>query len=255
MPVPAIDRALTVLEMLAASHKPLSLAEISRNLGVNRSSAHYIMGTLEARGYVQRGALRGNYSIAAKLFGLANVSLTGLEIRSRAAPHLRKLVERISLTVHLTILSAHEAVIVDRVAAPSCRSIPTWIGKRMPIHCTGAGKALLAWAPSDRVDACVQRGFVRYNDNTIVPAPRFRQELAAVRARGYSLDDEEETIGLRCIGAPVLGPDGHSVAAVSVSGTTTEIDEGRLERLAKEVVRAAVAITASDGDRIGQELL
>jgi DNA-binding IclR family transcriptional regulator len=243
--VPAIDRALTVFEMLAASNKGLTLSQIARNLGVARSSTFYILNTLAARGYVQRSAARGRYAFTPKLFALANNSVARLQIRERAAPFLRSLMERTGLTVHLTMLSQNELMLIDRYAPAKANQLATWIGKRMPVHCTGAGKALLAYLPPQQVEALIRPGLIRYNENTIVSPAKLRQELHRIRTKGFAVDDEEETIGLRCVGAALLDEAREPVGAISVAGTIEEVNDDALPGLAVDVAATARAISGS----------
>jgi len=242
--VPAIERALTVMEMLAVSRKGLALSEIARNLALNRSSVYYVLKTLEEHGYVSRPSSRGRYTFTPRLFDLANSSIAGMGIREKAAAVLRQLSEETGLTVHLTILSLNELVILDKFAPRGKTQLPTWVGKRMPVHCTGAGKALLAFRSQKEVEACIARGLIRYNENTIVSGARFRADLELTRHRGYSIDDEEETLGLRCMGAAIL-EGGQAVAAISVSGSTAQIHEENVEGLGALVRRAAAAISTT----------
>lgn len=243
--VPAIDRALSVFEMLASSAKGLTLSQIARNLGIARSSAFYILNTLAARGYVHRSTDRGRYSFSPKLFTLANSSLLGFGIRERALPFLRILMQQTGLTIHLVVLSQNELVVVDRVAPEHVQPLATWLGKRMPIHCTGSGKALLAHLPADQVDRLIRQGLIRYNENTIVSPVRLRQELQKIRINGFAVDDEEETIGLRCVGAAVLDDARQPIAAISVAGTVEQIPVERVGQLAAQVKNTAAAIAQS----------
>jgi DNA-binding IclR family transcriptional regulator len=241
---PAVKRALDILEMLAGSDKGLTLSEMARNLNVPRSSAFYILDTMEGLGYVQRNHGRGRYSFTFKLFELVNSNLTGADIREPAAPHLRCLVEQTGLTVHLGVLAQNEVVLIGKWSPPGRPTVPTWIGKRMPWHCTGTGKALMAYAPEAQLNAAIRRGLVRYNENTIVCATRMKQDLQRVRTLGYSLDDEEETLGLRCIGAPVFRGGSSPVAAFSLAGTTAELDQSNLDRFTGLMKAAALAVSA-----------
>lgn len=241
--VPAIDRALRVLEMLAAARKGLSVAEIARNLEVARSSAFYILRELERNGYVSRPEGRGRYHFTPKLFSLANSSLTGLSIHESARSLLQELVAQTRLTAHLGILVQGEVVIVERVAPKGQKQLPTWVGKRLPVHCTGTGKALMAYQSHDTIQRLVSIGLIRYNDNTIVSAAKFEEELARVRALGYALDDEEETIGLRCVGAPVFDSEKNILAACSLAGTVEQINESNLGMLSVQVKQTAAHIT------------
>ena len=129
----------------------------------------------------------------------------------------------------------------------------TWIGKRVDIHCTSLGKCLSRYLPDADVDRLIgDRGLLRHNENTIVSPLRLKKELARTRALGYAMDDEEEEIGVRCIGAPVWNWDGQVVAAVSVTGTTSRITAETFEQIADQVKQTALGISRQlgfSGDR------
>jgi DNA-binding IclR family transcriptional regulator len=240
--VPAVDRALSVMEMLATSQKGMTLAAIARNLQIHRSSAHYIVSTMEARGYLYRASVRGRYTYTAKLFDLANKSLIGVNLREQAASSLRSLAERVGMTVHMAVVSQSEIVLIHKMQPHERPTLATWIGKRLPIHCTGVGKALMAYMPQSQADDIIRRGLIRYNENTIVSSAKLKQELLKVRQQGFAVDDEEETLGLRCIGVPVLqGPE--AVAAISIAGTIAEIHDGNLDALVLLAKESADEIT------------
>ncbi len=241
--VPAVEKALTIFEMLAASKKGLRLSEMARNMGLPRSSTHYVLLTLQRRGYLFRSGERRRYMFTSKFFSLANSTLSGLSIREQSRPLLRALMERTGLTVHMALLDQDELVLVERIAPPVPFQLATWVGKRMAGHCTGAGKALLAYLPEAILDRVISHGLIRYNDNTIVSPKKLREELAHVRQRGYALDDEEETIGLRCVGAPVLDATKWAIAAISIAGTTSQITPENLTSLTEKLTQTASALT------------
>jgi DNA-binding IclR family transcriptional regulator len=168
-----------------------------------------------------------------------------LGLREQAIPFLRLLAEQTQLTVHIAVISQNDVVLIDKVAPMGKPSLPTWVGKRLPIHCTGTGKALLAYMSEHEIDHHFRHGFIRYNDNTIVSPARMKEELSKIRTNGYAYDDEEETIGLRCIGAPLFSGDGRPVAAISIAGTIAEINEENIAQLADLVKTAAKQISSS----------
>jgi DNA-binding IclR family transcriptional regulator len=241
--VPSVERALTIFEMLAASEKGLTLSDVARNLELPRSSTHYIMLTLQRRGYVLRNGERGRYRFTSRFFSLANTTLSGLSLRVQSRPYLRALMEKTGLTVHMALLEQNELVIIEKIEPPVPFQLATWVGKRMAMHCTGAGKALLAYVPEPILDQVIRHGLIRYNDNTIVSPRKLKEELAQVRKRGYAVDDEEETIGLRCVGAPVLGATESAVATISIAGTTDQITPENLTPMAEVLTQTACALS------------
>jgi DNA-binding IclR family transcriptional regulator len=157
---------------------------------------------------------------------------------------------RTHLTVHLGIIESDEAVLVEKMEPAGLFRLATWMGKRMDVHCTGIGKAIIGFLPEEHVDRIVtERGLPRHNENTICGPKRLKAELAQIRKQGYAVDDEEDEIGLRCLGAPVFGPSGDVIAAVSIAGTTSQILPENEAALAREVKRTSALISEQLGYR------
>ena len=241
--VPAVEKAMAVLESLAASQNGLGLSELTRELSLPKSSTYGMLLTLERLGYLHRNHDTGRYMFGMKILSLANMAMNGLNLRKLATPHLRQLMNKTLLTVHMTIQEHHEAVIIEKADSPYTPKVETWVGKRMGIHCTAAGKALLSdWSEED-IDRLIRFGLPRYNDNTIVSPKKLKKELELVAKEGYALDDEEETIGSRCVGAPIRDQTGKVVAAVSVAGFKQQIHHETFPSLVLSVKETAASIS------------
>ena len=157
------------------------------------------------------------------MFGLGRKALNATPLPEVAIPHLRWLVQESKLTAHMGILEKCQVVFVQKIDGPGIIKFDTYIGKCSELHCTGLGKALLAFQPEEIVQSVLSNyAFDRFTKRTISSHAAFVAELARVRQNGYAIDDEEEELGIRCIAAPVLSS-GAPVAAVSVTGTTTQI--------------------------------
>jgi len=238
--VPALERGLRILELLPRSREGLTLSQMARYLHLPKSSVHCLLSTLEAAGYVYRNSQTSKYSVSLRICALAQLALNGIGLREQAKPCLRRLAERTGMTVHLGVMERGSCILIDKVSLQDGNRVATWIGKQLDFHCTALGKALAAHVPENRLDALVrEQGMLRHNDNTICSMKRLKQELAIVRQRGYSMDDEEEEINVRCIGAPVLDREGRAIAAISIVGTTVQVHETNLDKLAHEVIGAA----------------
>jgi DNA-binding IclR family transcriptional regulator len=164
------------MELLANSRNGLPLADLARQMGLPKSSVHCLLLTLERRGYLHRNQRTNRYLFGLKLFSLANMALSGLELRERAAPFLHKLAEKTRLTVHLAILEQNEAVLIDKVEPLGAFKVATWLGKRMDVHCTALGKALIAYLPEEELGRLIrERGLPRHNDNSIVSPKKLKE--------------------------------------------------------------------------------
>jgi len=203
--VPAVEKVLIILEVLARSRAGLTLRELAGRCGIPKSSVHGIVLTLQRCGYLHRNQRSSRYLFARKLLRLANEALSSLELRERAEPHMQILARQIQLPVHLGIIEFDEAVIVAKMESVlSYHPMGSWVGKRMELHCTGMGKALISnWNDTELERLAQERTLPRHNDNTISSVKRLKDELATVRRLGYAIDDEEDVLGFRCVGASV----------------------------------------------------
>lgn len=243
--VPVLIRALAVLELLANSPNGLTLAEVGRKLQIPKSSAHCILLTFLRQEYVTRSERSRRYVLGQKVFSLASHALAGQEVREAAMPHLRQLMLATGLTVHMGVLEGTEAILIAKVDPPGVTTLATWLGRRMEVHCTGVGKALIAWLPTDDREQLVRaRTFPRHNENTIVSAKRLLQELEKVRIAGYATDDEEDEVGYRCLGVPVF-QQARVVAAISVAGSLLQVTNENTKELIRQLTRTANLIQRS----------
>ena len=243
-PATAVDRALSILE--AAGRRPdgLTNSEISRKLGIPKSSASYILRTLERRGYLRRDVESGRYRLGLKILSLGGDAQANLDIADIALPFMHMLEEKIHMTVHLAVLDQGEAVYIEKVEAPGFFKVNTWVGRRMFLHSTSVGKCLLAWLSKQEVEAIVkEQGLKKRTPKTITTMTRLLADLERVKEEGYAMDDEENSLGARCLGAPVFDAMGTVVAALGASGTLTQVDEASMPRLAEAVKETARRIS------------
>jgi DNA-binding IclR family transcriptional regulator len=246
--VPALERALAALEILSESKHGFSISEMARRLGVPKSSIHLILTTLERRGYLLKNPQSRRYSMGLKLVGLARMALDGLQLRQQAIPFLLSLAAKTGLTVHMGVLESGEAVLIERIECPGLVKLNTWVGQRMHVNCTALGKALIAFLPEEEFKRTIQpRRLIKHNQNTISSMAKLREELNRVRLLGYAVDDEEEEVGVRCVGAPIFDHHGRVAAALSVAGTTVQIPAGEVEGLARLVQDTAGKISQELG--------
>lgn len=229
---PAVDRALSILEILAQSGTGLTLPELVDHSNLPRSSVHYLLVTLERRGYLERHQRTGRYLFSTKLLDLARGAVVGLSIAEQAMPHLWRLTHATRLSAYIGILQDDEVVLVAKSDPPRTAARSTWPGKRMAMHSTALGKVLLAGLPEPHVAAIVrERGLPRHNENTISSVRALSHEVARVRLLGYAVDAEEDELGYASLGVPVRGARGETLAGLSLAGPTLELIEERYPAL------------------------
>lgn len=238
--VPALERGLTILEAVAKSKNGFTFSQLARLLDFPKSSIHSLLVTFERLGYLQKLESSGRYVAGLNLIRIATVASHGITLRQKAGPLLCELTQRTGLTAHIAILENNEALLVAKVEPSGIMPVATWVGKRIDYHCTSLGKALIAWRREEEINELVmERRMLRHNENTISSLARLKQELMRTRQAGYAVDDEEEELGMRCVGAPVLGLSGEVLAAVSISGTVEQIRTEDLPRMGALVQDAA----------------
>jgi IclR family acetate operon transcriptional repressor len=231
-----VERALAVLESVAERTGGMTNAEVHRKLKIPKSSASYILRTLTKAGYLRRDS-DDRYHIGLKVVGLSHRALGGLDVREVALPIMRHLVDASQLTAHLAIYDREEAVYVEKVDAPGFVKMNTWVGRRLQLHSTSVGKALAAFLPE--CEAMLERrGLFRRTPQTITSITRLKRELAKVRELGFAVDEEENSLGVRCVGAPIFNSEGQIEAALGLSGTTYQFERGSVPKIA-ELVKAA----------------
>jgi len=243
-PAIAVDRALNILEAASQRREGLTNSELSRRLGIPKSSASYILRTLERRGYLRRDSESGRYRLGLKLLSLGGEAQANLDLADIALPFMRGLVERVGLTCHLAVLDQGEAVYVEKVEAPGFFKVNTWVGRRMYLHSTSVGKCLIGWLPKEERESLLRdQNLKKRTAKTITSMSRLLIELEHVREHGYAVDDEENSPGARCVGAPIFDSLGNVIAALGVSGTLSQVDRSKLPRIAEALKETSRRIT------------
>ena len=243
----AVDRALQIL-LLLGTEGEMGVSQIASRLGTWKSTVHRTLATLAARGFVCKQPGSDRYFLGVKLFTLGMRWREKMGLVPLVHPVMEQLAAAVGETVHLVVLdpdpaAPHTVVVVDRVESDHVLSITPRVGFGAAAHCTAVGKVLLAHSRPEVVERILTRGLPRFTPNTITTEDTLRAELAAVRERGYAVDNEEMEIGLYCVAAPVRDASGAVVAAMSVSGPVGRLLP-RQQELARAVMTAAEEASA-----------
>ncbi|MEV7725651.1 IclR family transcriptional regulator [Streptomyces sp. NPDC087917] len=236
----SVERALSILPALAKG--PAGLGEVAEVLGVHKSTALRLLRTLHGRGFVYRQP-DGRYRLGATLFALAAEAIENLDVRAVAHPHLVELNRVTGHTVHLALHQDDEVVYVDKVDSRYPVRMYSRIGKPVPLTVAAVAKLLLADLPeADRRALAERIDYPRYTARSTPDAAAFLRELDLVREQGWAADLGGHEESINCVGAPVRGPDGRVVAAMSVSAPGVVVDAGALLDLLPLVRRTAEAV-------------
>jgi len=246
--VQVLERAFDILDALASHTSELALSELSRRLHLHRSTVHRLLVVLEGSRYVERNGANGKYRLGSKLVELGTKVVARLDLPKLAKPFLAQLVRETGETAHMGILREGEVVSITNVESSRTLRTPATVGRRTPAHCSSLGKSLLAFLSDEELDHFVQdTGLKRYTASTITVPDALKAELQRVRERGYAVDEEEFEEGLKCIGAPVRGPFGEVVAAISIAGPAARLGGLRMPALTDSMLRAAIGLSAALG--------
>jgi DNA-binding IclR family transcriptional regulator len=215
------SRALAVLDAFSPSSPRLTLSEIAGRAGLPLTTAHRLLGELTAWGALTRRP-DGRYEIGRRLWDLGLLAPVQLELRQVAAPFLLDVHTATRETVHLAVREDVSALYVERISGRESVPVVSQVGSRLPLHATGVGKVLLAWAPDDVVDRAM-RAPARPTRHTVVEPGRLRRELAEVRTRGYARTTEEMTLGAVSVAVPVTTPGPGTPLVVGALGVVVPV--------------------------------
>jgi len=249
--VQSVDRALTILELLAADGR-LGVSEIAALLDVHKSTASRLLATLEAHGLAEQLPDRGRYQLGLGVLRLAGATRSRMDVVQESRAVTTELAARVGETVNVVILSGCETLYLDQVSGPSALQIHNWVGQRNPIHATANGRVLLAHVSAAERETVIATAtgpdgaLSRLTEHTLVTREALLADLEQVRDRGYAVARDELEIGLTAVAAPVRGAAGEVIASLSVSGPTFRIED-RLDAVAAEVSRAAQTVSLRMG--------
>lgn len=244
-----LDKGLHVLEMLSTDDAPggLTLTELSRAIGMHRTTLFRILATLQARRLVERDPGTDRYRIGLGILSLASARLRDLDIRHAARATLLRLCAQTRELVFLTILDGAEVVTVERFEGAQVLALRAEIGGRRPAYCTASGKAILAQLADDEVERILATGMPPRTARTITAPVVMRHHLGEVRERGFAVDDEERMEGVRCVAAAIFDYDGYACGAISIAAPVLRTPWERLQALGGEACLAAEEISRQMG--------
>lgn len=233
-----LGRAIGILSAFGQEDAVVPLSELARRTGLPKPTVHRILAELGRWNVVER--VPQGYRPGLRLFELGHRAPQQRDLREAALPYLGDLLEATHETIHLGVLDGNEVVYLEKLSARAGPELGSRVGGRMPAHCTGIGKALLAFSPAEVVRDLLATELPRLTPRTVHAPGLLLRELATVRARGIAFEHEESSAGVVCAACPVFGPDGSAVAAISVAGWSYRLDP---TRVGSAVRTAALALT------------
>lgn len=242
-PVGVLTKVLSIFDLLDRSPDGLQLRSIAERTKLNKSTAYRFLAHLEKDGYLVRES-SGAYLLGPRLVHLGSGSAYQSTIRRVSRPVLEGLWRESGETVNLGVLAGADVLYLDVLESPHDFRLVSKIGMRRPVHCTGLGKAILAWQPADFRDELLANGKLeKLTPHSITRAAEMVRELGRIQRAGCAVDNEEAELGARCVAAPVFDSSGLVAAGISVSGPVIRMSRTRTASIAKAVKRAALEIS------------
>jgi IclR family KDG regulon transcriptional repressor len=246
--VVALRRGLAILDAYSGGQEELGVNEIARALEMHKSTVSRLCSTLEQAGYLARDEVTDKYRLGARIRQLIGASSRDVELRTAARDVLRQLVETAGETVTMVVRDGLDITTIEVVDGPSLVRMQARAGARTQVHASAGAKAVLAWLPAEQLEPIIDAWpLARLTPNTITRKDELIRHLASLRDRGYSIDNEEMEIGLRCVGAPVRDQTGGVIAAVAISAPRFRLNDDDFDRFGLMARQAADAISSRLG--------
>ena len=246
----SVERTLDVLEALATAADDLSLSQLREQLDLPLGTLHRLLAGLIERGYAAQDRSTRLYGPGPRLLEVA--ALAGRHRRFNlvriARPLLRELTEATEETSNLLVLQGLDGVYREQAASPRMVRMFTEVGQRVPLYCTGGGKAILSGFSDAQLEAYLATiRLEAFTQKTLGDPAALRAELMQARCQGFAIDDEEREAGVCCVAAPIFDHSGQCLAALSLSGPTTRMNRARAQELGPLVQTAAARCSAALG--------
>lgn len=246
-----LAKGLILMEQLATKGEAAGVSELSRACRLTKSSTHRLLQTLKRLGYVRQQTKGGNYGLTLRLWEFGMLVYSRVDLLKAAAPHMRRLADQTSETVHLSVLDDGDVIYIDKIESSLPARIASRKGGRAPAYCVATGKVLLAYAPSEVQQRAVSH-CTAFTPTTLVDKKELVRAFGRIREQGYAYNLGEWLAGIHSLAAPVRDAEGRVIAAIGVSGPANRIGRARLRSFVPVVTRCAGAVSAELGyhDRV-----
>jgi DNA-binding IclR family transcriptional regulator len=240
-------KGMKVLELLS-DNEALTVTQVAKLMNINRASSHRFLSTLKELGYANKDD-SARYFLTSKLIELGMKVLDRFEIRKIARPFLQELSAKFNETINLGYFNGKEILTIDKIDSTEILRMDAGIGGGEPAYCTSLGKAILAFLPDKQLDEYLQAiELTPFTPNTVVSKDKLTQELMQIKENGYSIDDEELSVGLRCVGAPLFNHSGQALYAMSISGPSIRMGSKRIEEMQRQLKKICQNLSGTMGD-------
>lgn len=244
--VKSIEKAIIILDLLS-SQGEVGITELSKHLGVSKSSVFNVLYTLREHNWVEKNEVTGKYRLGLRMLELGSRVRARLKLREIAIPYMQEMIAKTNETTYLTVYNLGKVVYIETAYPDNLISMSSVIGRRVHLHCTGVGKAIMAFLSEKEIKTIVSNhGLPRFTANTITTMEELQSELNEIRNKGYAIDNMEHEHGIKCVAAPIFNENGQAFASMSLSGPSLRF-ENKTEVYAELIKQAALKISHKMG--------
>jgi len=217
-PIRAVDRALNVLLCFSRDKPALTMSQIAEKVGLNKSTVHRLLATLERRRFLERDPETGVYKLGIRMLQMAYLTLEGNDLRKVATPYLQRLCKQFGETVNLAVLDDTDVLFLDVNESP----------QRVKLAASASGKAILAYLPVEEVRHILASGMPQHTPYTITSPEIYFENLAQIRLQGYAISTQEYEEGINVISAPIFDAGNRPIGSISIAGPTYRLPQEKL---------------------------
>jgi len=232
----AVERALDVLLCFTNQTSELTMSQISELIGINKSTVHRLLSTLEGKRFVERDPSTGVYRPGLRLLQMASLAMEQNSLRRLAAPFLQDLCNQYRENVNLALLDGADVIYVDVIEGSQRVKLAAVPGQRLPAFCTASGKAILAFLSEDHVKHVLERGMPGYTQATITSPEEFLENVHEIRRRGFAISEQEFEDGINAIAAPICN---QPIASISIAGPAYRLTRERMLEIGPKLLVTA----------------
>jgi len=238
----SVERALEVLMCFSNKTPELSMTEISEMVGINKSTIHRLLATLEGKRFVERNPDNGLYRPGIRFIQIAFLTIDHNDLKRVATPFMKSLCNQYQENVNLTILDDDNVVYVEVIESEQRIKLAATPGQHLPAFCTASGKAILAFMPEKEVSKILERGMPKYTSNTINSPKSYFEDISMTRERGFAISEQEFEEGINAVAAPIFNDEQKPIASVSIAGPAYRCTLERMIKIGLELISVTTDI-------------
>ncbi len=239
----SVERALEVLMCFSNRTPELSMTEISEMVGINKSTIHRLLATLEGKRFVERNPVTNLYRPGIRFIQIAYLTIDHNDLKRVATPFMNELCNQFHENVNLSILDETNVVYVEVVESEQRIKLAASPGQHLPAFCTASGKAILAFMPEKKVTTILEKGMPKYTSNTIISPESYFADMNKTRERGFAISQQEFEEGINAVAAPIFNDEQEPVASVSIAGPAFRLPLDRMKQIGTNLISVATNIS------------